>query len=62
VYFTFTNSDKSTAEWPFDHPFHLILNIAVGGNWGGEKGIDTSIWPQRMEIDYARIFDKKPES
>jgi beta-glucanase (GH16 family) len=62
VYFTFTNSDKSTAEWPFDHPFHLILNIAVGGNWGGEKGIDTSIWPQRMEIDYVRIFDKKPES
>lgn len=61
-YFTFTNSDKSTAEWPFDHPFHLILNIAVGGNWGGEKGIDTSIWPQRMEIDYVRIFDKKPES
>ncbi len=61
LYFTFTNSERSTAEWPFDHPFHMILNLAVGGNWGGQKGVDPSIWPQRMEIDYVRIFDKKPE-
>lgn len=62
LYFTFENSQKNTAEWPFDHPFHMILNIAVGGNWGGQKGVDPSIWPQRMEIDYVRIFDKKPGS
>lgn len=60
LYFTFLNSGKGSAEWPFDHPFHLILNIAVGGNWGGQKGVDASIWPQRMEIDYVRIYDKKP--
>ena len=53
--------------WPFDQPFHLILNIAVGGNWGGRKGIDESIWPQRMEVDYVRIYGdktktKKPKS
>ncbi len=42
--------------WPFDKRFHLILNIAVGGNWGGQHGIDESIWPQRMEIDYVRVY------
>ena len=42
--------------WPFDQKFHLIMNIAVGGNWGGMKGIDDSIWPQRMEVDYVRVY------
>ncbi len=42
--------------WPFDHPFHLILNIAIGGSWGGAKGVDDSIFPQRMIIDYVRIY------
>jgi beta-glucanase (GH16 family) len=42
--------------WPFDQRFHLILNIAMGGNWGGKKGVDNSIWPQRMEIDYVRVY------
>jgi hypothetical protein len=32
------------------------MNIAVGGNWGGVKGIDNSIWPQRMEVDYVRVY------
>src|SRR6478609_2018899 len=36
-------------EWPFDQKFHLIMNMAVGGNWGGAQGIDESIWPQKME-------------
>lgn len=44
-------------EWPFDQPFHLILNVAVGGFWGGQQGIDPDIWPQRMEIDYVRVYD-----
>jgi beta-glucanase (GH16 family) len=42
--------------WPFDQRFHLIMNIAVGGNWGGVKGIDDSIWPQHMEVDYVRVY------
>ncbi len=42
--------------WPFDKRFHLILNQAVGGNWGGKEGIDDSIWPQRMEVDYVRVY------
>jgi len=38
----------------------LILNIAVGGNWGGQKGVDPTIWPQLMQVDYVRIYEKKP--
>jgi beta-glucanase (GH16 family) len=44
--------------WPFDKRFHLLLNIAVGGNWGGQKGIDDNIWPQTMEVEYVRVYDR----
>ena len=43
-------------QWPFDQRFYLIMNIAVGGNWGGAKGVDPDIWPQTMEIDYVRVY------
>lgn len=46
--------DKNT--WPFDRPFELILNIAVGGDWGGAEGIDDAALPQRMEIDWVRAW------
>ncbi len=42
--------------WPFDKRFHLVMNIAVGGFWGGMQGIDDSIFPQKMEIDYVRVY------
>jgi beta-glucanase (GH16 family) len=42
--------------WPFDQRFYLIMNIAVGGDWGGSHGVDPTIWPQRMEIDYVRVY------
>ena len=42
--------------WPFDQRFYLIMNIAVGGNWGGAKGVDPDIWPQKLEIDYVRVY------
>ena len=60
IYFTFENAGNDYKEWPFDQPFHLILNIAVGGNWGGAKGVDAKIWPQQMEVDYVRVYDYKP--
>lgn len=57
AYFTFKKeAGYQWPEWPFDKPFHLILNIAVGGNWGGQKGVDDSIFPQKMEIDYVRVY------
>jgi beta-glucanase (GH16 family) len=56
VYFTFNNEHAGYASWPFDNPMHIILNIAVGGNWGGAKGVDDTIWPQQMVIDYVRVY------
>lgn len=55
-YHAFSNLHLSPDEWPFDQPFHLILNLAAGGGWGGKKGVDDSIWPQRMEVDYVRVY------
>jgi beta-glucanase (GH16 family) len=43
--------------WPFDTPFNLILNLAIGGDWGGAKGIDDAALPQRMEVDYVRVWE-----
>jgi beta-glucanase (GH16 family) len=59
VYFIFNNEHSGYDAWPFDNPAYLLLNIAVGGNWGGQKGVDTTIWPQRMEIDYVRVYQKQ---
>jgi licheninase len=59
-YFTFQNREQyGWEEWPFDQKFHLLMNIAVGGTWGGAEGIDDSAFPERMVIDYVRIY--KPE-
>jgi beta-glucanase (GH16 family) len=55
-YYTFTNEHTDHGAWPFDGPFHLILNVAVGGAWGGQKGVDDSALPMRMDVDYVRIY------
>jgi beta-glucanase (GH16 family)/glycerophosphoryl diester phosphodiesterase len=47
---------SSNEGWPFDKPYYLILNLAVGGNWGGE--IDESALPAEMQIDYVRVYHK----
>ena len=57
-YSIFENQHKTYREWPFDRPFHLIMNIAVGGNWGGAKGVAEDIWPQKMLVDYVRVYQK----
>lgn len=54
-YFLFKRQNDPK-KWPFDQPFYLILNMAVGGNWGGKLGIDDSIWPQSLEVDYVRVY------
>lgn len=56
-YFSFKNENKTSAEWPFDKPHYLILNVAVGGMWGGKYGIDESIFPQQMLVDYVRYYE-----
>jgi beta-glucanase (GH16 family) len=44
--------------WVFDHPFFLILNVAVGGNWPGPPNASTT-FPQTMLVDYVRVYDRK---
>jgi beta-glucanase (GH16 family) len=55
-YFTFKNDGKGPESWPFDQPFHLIVNLAIGGGLGGQKGIDNSLFPHTMEVDYVRVY------
>jgi beta-glucanase (GH16 family) len=45
-------------EWPFNRPFELILNLAIGGDWASQKGIDDAAMPQRMEVDYVRVWQQ----
>ena len=42
--------------WPFFTPFKMILNLAIGGDWAAAKGIDNEAMPQRMQVDYVRIW------
>lgn len=57
-YFQYSNDGSGNAEWPFDGPQYLLLNIAIGGDWGGQHGIDDTIFPVRMEIDYVRVYQQ----
>jgi beta-glucanase (GH16 family) len=57
--FRFVNPHTGSDAWPFDKPFHVILNLAIGGSWGGVKGIDPSIFPCRMEVDYVRAYQRE---
>ncbi len=61
LYFTFNKVSDNPNDWPFNKRFHLLLNVAVGGNLGGKKGVDDEIFPRTMEIDYVRVFKKKIE-
>ncbi len=56
VYFSYLPTSVQWQYWPFDQPFHLLLNLAIGGDWGGQKGVDDSIFPQQMQIDYVRVY------
>jgi beta-glucanase (GH16 family) len=55
-YFTFAKEQGGDRVWPFDKPQYLILNLAIGGSWGGQQGIDDSAFPTRYEIDYVRVY------
>ncbi len=56
VYLTVPNKGKTDEEWPFNKPQYILLDLAIGGNWGGTKGIDDSIFPATLQIDYVRVF------
>lgn len=56
----FANDGKGDDNtWPFNKPFHPILNLAWGGDWGGMSGVDPNALPATFQIDYVRVFQKK---
>jgi beta-glucanase (GH16 family) len=55
-YFTFEKEAGGDAVWPFDKPQYLILNLAIGGGWGGQKGIDDEAFPAQFVVDYVRVY------
>ena len=55
-FWTYSKGLSNWQGWPFDLDFHLIMNVAIGGSWGGVQGIDDSIFPQQMLIDYVRVY------
>ena len=45
------------AKWVFDHPFFILLNVAVGGQWPGDPD-STTVFPQTMTVDYVRVYQR----
>jgi beta-glucanase (GH16 family) len=58
-YFTFRNDGAGSGTWPFDKPQYLMINLAIGGSWGGQKGIDDALFPKRFLVDYVRIYRQR---
>jgi beta-glucanase (GH16 family) len=57
-YFSVTPASlPAGAKWVYDHPFYLLLNLAVGGTWPGNPD-DTSTFPQTMLVDYVRVYQR----
>ena len=61
-YFSATPDDAflQGKQWVFNHPFFILLNVAVGGNFGGAVGPDT-VFPQTTLVDYVRVYQAKPQ-
>jgi beta-glucanase (GH16 family) len=61
-YFSATPNDAflQGKQWVFNHPFFILMNVAVGGNFGGAVGADTT-FPQSMSVDYVRLFQTRPK-
>jgi len=53
---TYAPATKTAENWPFNEPQFFIFNLAIGGTWGGAQGIDNTIFPQTLEIDYVRVY------
>lgn len=59
LYMTAKKGDLNCRPYPFDKPHYLILNLAIGGQWGAQKGIDNSVFPAKYEIDYVRVYQSE---
>ena len=59
LYFEHIKASNSFSDWPYSDPFFLIINLAIGGEWGGIQGIDNSIFPVSFIIDYVRLYQRE---
>lgn len=59
-YFTYTKTSDYPSVWPFDKPFYIILNLAVGGGWSGNPD-ESTVFPAIMEVDYVRLYQSVDE-
>lgn len=57
--FEYAPTNRTQSNWPYDQEFFIIFNVAVGGNWGGAQGVDDTIFPQTMSVDYVRVYQAK---
>jgi len=55
VLFNTVTPDDVAGEWVYNHPFFILLNVAVGGRWPGYPD-ETTQFPQRMTVDYVRVY------
>jgi len=55
----YINEKTGWEAWPFDVPIYLIMNLAVGGEWGGARGVDRDAYPARFEIDWVRVYRER---
>lgn len=60
--FLFEKKRDDQSRWPFNKPMHMLLNIAVGGDWGGQKGVKGEAFPAKMIVDYVRVFQLDPKA
>lgn len=59
-FYSYLRDGSGPGQWPFDHAFHVVMNLAVGGFWGLAGGpVDPAVFPSRLEVDYVRLY--RPE-
>ena len=56
-YYTLTPEIVGDREWVFDKEFFILLNVAIGGSFGGTIGLDTQ-FPANMYVDYVRVYQR----
>ncbi len=55
LFYSFQPKNKNVEVWPFDQPFYIIINLAIGGNFGG-MDVDENVFPQEFVLDYVRVY------
>ncbi len=55
-YWSYSATPTDPRVWPFNKVFYMILNLAYGGSWGGQQGVDDTKLPARFYIDYVRVY------